>query len=119
MILYNAEEVAEFIAASGPLDDCDEGELVHEITQHRDHMIAGGHEFGRDLIVYAGDRPGGVATMSMHVDDVRYEVVVSKDADGYDVVRFITDPAPRNLDRVRYEWTGDLEKSMREARDHA
>lgn len=118
MILYTAEEIAEFIATSGPLDDCDEGELVHEISQHRDHMLAGGHKFGREA-PYQGELEAGTHRISMVVHGVLYEVLVGKDVDGYDTIKFITDPAPRDLDRVRYEWTGDLDKSMRETHGHA
>jgi hypothetical protein len=41
---------------------------------------------------------------------VRYGVTVGADDDGNDNIKFTTDPPPRGLHRIRYEWTGNLKK---------
>jgi hypothetical protein len=46
----------------------------------------------------------------LEFDGVTYGVEVTKDGDKITNVRFTTDPPPRGLDRVRYEWFGRLEK---------
>jgi hypothetical protein len=49
MILYTAEEVAEFIEALSEVETYTRDKLASALDDHRDHMIAGGHEFGREV----------------------------------------------------------------------
>jgi hypothetical protein len=111
VIVYTAEEVAEFISASASaeFEGMNQDEIAAELDQHRDHMISGGYRFGETL--YEGDAvEAGAHQTSMIVNGVRYSVIVSKDDDGITDVKFITDPPPRGLDRIRYEWTGRLQE---------
>jgi hypothetical protein len=48
-----------------------------------------------------------VRRVEMVVDGITYGVAVSR-VEGRDNVRFTTDLAPKGLDTIRYEWTGNL-----------
>lgn len=56
---------------------------------------------GVEMLV-VGDR-----SVELTVDGIAYGVEVGS-SDGKDNVKFTSDPPPRGLHRIRYEWTGDL-----------
>jgi hypothetical protein len=72
-----------------------------------------GRAYGRAAVVTV--EPNGfaiaqpdTAIVEMRFEGVVYAVEVGHDEDGRTNVRFMTDPPPRGMDRVRYEWTGRL-----------